>query len=693
MKRFGKVLSFSGGKNGARDDFRQKKSKTDGEHIKMSINAARKAKVHGQRVIAMLYCFIVLSIGLAVSLYCTGRRTAELEHAFVWFFTLMYLTSVIGMLYLLAYIFYHRNASLEAVEKGDITASKILFSMRGEPVSLYLRIGLCIFAILAIVFSMCRAKEISVDHDEYEKLIPYTATKVLFFIVQPIFLLLLHRLVLLTNVNLFSFILLHLLTMNLCIWVESAIEKISRAMPSDHHTEHGTPTVHHVNPTVTGYFLPAIPEYCAIAVAVIYEMSQRIGQVKQIEAHRPHTKKKPRRCRGRIYTSLIFSVILFVFVLMVILFLENAGKVIDHFRAIVHLSEISIIHIFALVLTIAGMIHVKRLKFSVNFAKNNLDEKLLMITFFLTVNFMVVESTMCIFYLINESLEKEKMIYMGARLASAVLELVQVVVQTYFIHDMFYRCCHHESYQRSKPGRAMIVILAALNFALWMIYSFQVKHNDVLFLEGARRLEAAGLHGSHMFLIVTLPMVMLFRYHSSVCLAISFVRIYEDEVTRYESMLRWMRQGESGEILQNKPTNLDESWHKGDDIIPMLQEYASKQTTANGTPRTPSPKQRSPVQQECAEDISVAQVTMDLGELESIEEEAEPATYQTARRDTQANWELARMRLAAAEVGRRKIELKLREQRKKARLASKSAMEKGSSGQDAEKEIPSTSNY
>lgn len=622
----------------------------------------------------------MMSIGLAVSLYCTGSRTAELEHAFVWFFTVMYLTSIIGMLYLLAYIFHHRNASLEAVEKGDMTASKILFSMRGEPVSLYLRIGLCIFAVLAIAFATCRAKEISVYHDEYEKIIPYTTCKVLFFIVQPIFLLVLHRLVVLTNVHLFSFILLHLLTMNLCIWVESAVEKISRAMPGEHSITHSTPTVHHLDTTTTGYFLPAIPEYCAIAVAVIYEMSQRIGQVKQIEAHHHHIKKKPRRYRGRIYTSLIFSIILFVFVLMVILFLENAGKVIDHFRTIVHLSEISTIHIFALVLSIAGMVHVKRLKFSVNFAKNNLDEKLLMVTFFLTVNFFVVESTMCIFYLINESLEKEKMIFMGARLASAMLELVQVIVQTYFIHDMFYRCCHHESYQRSKPGRAIIVILAALNFALWMIYSFQVKHNDVLFREGARRLEAAGLQGSHMFIIVALPMVMLFRYHSSVCLAISFVRIYEDEVTRYESMLRWMKQGTSGEILQNNPLNLQEMWHTCDDITPMLREYAR----ANGTTRTPSPRQRSPVPDERAESISVTNETVNVGELESIQEETEPATFPISRRDTQANWELARMRLAAAEVGHRKIELKLRQQRIKTRLPSKETLEKRSPEQDAE---------
>lgn len=55
----------------------------------------------------------------------------------------MYVTSVAGMIYMLWYVAHNRHATIEAIERGDLSATRILFSMRGEPVSLYLRIAIC----------------------------------------------------------------------------------------------------------------------------------------------------------------------------------------------------------------------------------------------------------------------------------------------------------------------------------------------------------------------------------------------------------------------------------------------------------------------------------------------------------------------------------------------------------------------
>ncbi|KAF8569262.1 hypothetical protein P879_00981 [Paragonimus westermani] len=276
------------------DDFRMKhqqgSSKENG--LRMSANAARKAKVHGQRVIAMLYCIVILAIGLSITLFCTGQPVPENEPSFMGFFISMYLTSVAGMLYILGYIFQNRHASIEAIQKGNLSAPRILFSMRGEAVSLYLRIGVCIFAIMAIVFAACRAHELLLANGQLEYIIPYTVSRILFFIVQTVFLLLLHRLVMLAKVRLFSFIMLHLLTVNLCIWVEAAIEKVSHTIKGKHKIENYTMNTEHQKTSITGYFLPAVSEYCAIAVAVIYEMSQRIGQLKQIVAHHEYRGRK-----------------------------------------------------------------------------------------------------------------------------------------------------------------------------------------------------------------------------------------------------------------------------------------------------------------------------------------------------------------------------------------------------------------
>ncbi|KAG5442744.1 hypothetical protein CSKR_104256 [Clonorchis sinensis] len=667
-------------------------SKSDNE-LKMSANAARKAKIHSQRVIAMLYCFLILAIGLSLSLYCAGTRIAELEHSFVWFYTCMYLTSVAGMIYMLVYIFRNRNASIEAIQRGHLSAPRILYSLRGEPVSLYLRIGLCIFAAMAIVFAVFRATEVVKSPKEYDRVIPYTISKILYFTVQPIFFLLLHRLVVLAHVRLFSFLLLHMLTVNLCIWVESAIEKVSQTMNVEQHGEshQNSGNDHHYTTMVTSYFLPAIPEYCAIAVAVVYEMSQRIGQLKQIEAEQHSKEHEEAKYDVRTFFGPAFGIGISVVILAVILVLENAGSVIDRFRNIIHLTEFSLIQFTALVLSIAGLVLIRNLKFSVNFAKNSLDEKLLLVTFFLSLNFFVVCIVMCIVLLRNGNLNSSEMKYMAAQLVALLLELIEVLVQTYFIHDMFYRCCHHEEYQRRKPGRTLIVLLSALNFSLWMIYSFQVKHNDILFSKTGYLLEKLKLQGQQIFVTVMLPMVMLFRYHSSVCLAISFVRTYEDEVTRYESMLRWVKQGTTKDFLQNCHYSLANTWQEDEHKAGQGGIQVGRNRSASHPVTVPNRIQ--------VESLSTSDKRSgsDDSSLRPLPEHLNHTLQnkERTRRDTRINLEMARIRVAASEEGHRMMERKLQQQKMRSKPLVKSVVDvlEGKSGRQPAKFRVGPGNY
>ncbi|KAA3673087.1 uncharacterized protein DEA37_0005650 [Paragonimus westermani] len=469
----------------------------------------------------------------------------------------------------------------------------------------------------------------------------------------------------LAKVRLFSFIMLHLLTVNLCIWVEAAIEKVSHTIKGKHEIENYTMNTDHQKTSITGYFLPAVSEYCAIAVAVIYEMSQRIGQLKQIVAHHECPEEPSKTSRLKSCTGPIFGVFLSMLILVLILILEMAGNAIDGVRTIIHLSEISSIHVMALLFCILGIAYVKRLKFSVNFAKSSLDEKLLLVTFFLAVNFFVVSIVLCIAYLTCGLLTIKEMEYMAAQLISTLLELIQAMVQTYFIHDMFYRCCHHKIYQQTKPGRTVIVILSALNFSLWMIYSFQVKHNDVLFRISWNKFQDADLRGLHMFVTVVLPMVMLFRYHSSVCLAISFVRIYEDEVTRYESMLRWLKQGTTRDFLHKLDLHLENSWMANEQGPPKISNSARDQLQPGRTRSISQPILKSQLRstKEPVNGNGNKTNTSECGREKPREEKRiDPSR---TRRDTQANFEMALIRVAAREAGHRMTEHRLRQHRLK----------------------------
>ncbi|KAF7262266.1 hypothetical protein EG68_00438 [Paragonimus skrjabini miyazakii] len=626
------------------------------KELKVSANAAKKARIHGQRVISMVYCIVVLAISIGIILYSTGHRVAETEPSFVWFFNTLYLTSVTGMLCVLGYIYKNRHGSIEAIEKGSSTAPQILFSLQGEPVSLYLRIGLCIFTVMAIAHTVCRAFEISLTSKDFHWVIPFASSKILFFIVQTIFILVLHRLVVLARKRLFSLILLHLITVNLCFWVDSAIEKISQSVTMEHSNANHTLVTIRYRLKATSYFLPAIPEYCAISVAVIFEMSQRIGQFRQIEDGHQAVKKKHETFKLPSAVGFVIAVLFCVIILILILYLESAGARIDHFRSIIHLTEMCTIQVVAIGCCILGIVFVRKLKFSVNFAKNSLDEKLLLTTFFLAVNFLVASIILCISYATNGKLNSKQVVYMYIQLINLLLELFQVILQTYFIHDMLYRCCHHEAYQHSKPGRVVIVILSALNFSLWMIYSFQVKHNDVLFKVSGKYFEESRLQALHMFITVILPMVMLFRYHSSVCLAIAFVRIYEDEVTRYESILRWVKEGTTKELLQKRISILSGG---ESEFAPLIPPSALKQLPSHKT--IPSSDLWI-----IAPSLSTLTSTESTAVSNSVEFEDLPAIMPKIRRNTQTVWEVARKNISARESFHQLTKMKLiRQQQKK----------------------------
>lgn len=154
--------------------------------------------------------------------------------------------------------------------------------------------------------------------------------------------------------------------------------------------------------------------------------------------------------------------------------MEIISKKLHNQGLIVHLTETSVLFVISCIFCSLGIINTKKLKFAVNFANQNMDGKLLMVTFFLTVIYLVACLVMTLVYLIYVDLPKMLRNCMFVQLIKVFLELIQVMIQTYFIMDAFYRCCHDKVLENEKPGQCMIALLSAINFSLWMIYSFQV---------------------------------------------------------------------------------------------------------------------------------------------------------------------------------------------------------------------------
>ncbi|XP_076339774.1 proton channel OtopLc-like [Tachypleus tridentatus] len=103
-----------------------------------------------------------------------------------------------------------------------------------------------------------------------------------------------------------------------------------------------------------------------------------------------------------------------------------------------------------------------------------------------------------------------------------VLIVIQVVVQTLFIVDGLRRCSNSSELQFKKPGRELVTFLIICNLSMWIINTFEHKI-----------IEPYNKHNSYFdelgFIVTqtTHPLMLFYRFHSSVCLADVWKSAYE----------------------------------------------------------------------------------------------------------------------------------------------------------------------
>ncbi|XP_045492302.1 proton channel OtopLc-like [Colias croceus] len=93
--------------------------------------------------------------------------------------------------------------------------------------------------------------------------------------------------------------------------------------------------------------------------------------------------------------------------------------------------------------------------------------------------------------------------------------VIQVLIQTPLIMDALRRCSNSRKLRKSKPGREVLMFLIIANVAMWMMYTFSYKSPESLD-------ERYKYYGKVLWSIlghVSLPLIMFYRFHSSVCFA------------------------------------------------------------------------------------------------------------------------------------------------------------------------------
>ncbi|CAN8032788.1 unnamed protein product, partial [Ixodes persulcatus] len=111
------------------------------------------------------------------------------------------------------------------------------------------------------------------------------------------------------------------------------------------------------------------------------------------------------------------------------------------------------------------------------------------------------------------------------RIAVQVSSVAQVVTQTPLIIDGLRRCSNCAALRYKKPGRETVSFLVVVNIAMWIMYTFESKTASKFFM-GHR------YYGLQAWVIVehtTVPLMLFYRFHSSVCLADIWKSAYDVE--------------------------------------------------------------------------------------------------------------------------------------------------------------------
>ncbi|KAI8440151.1 hypothetical protein MSG28_001547 [Choristoneura fumiferana] len=94
-----------------------------------------------------------------------------------------------------------------------------------------------------------------------------------------------------------------------------------------------------------------------------------------------------------------------------------------------------------------------------------------------------------------------------------ILMMIQVVLQTALLVDGLRRCSNSRKLRRKKPGRELLMFLIIANVGMWILNTFSYKSPESL----DERYEFYGKVTWTVLGHISLPLIMFYRFHSSVC--------------------------------------------------------------------------------------------------------------------------------------------------------------------------------
>ncbi len=181
---------------------------------------------------------------------------------------------------------------------------------------------------------------------------------------------------------------------------------------------------------------------------------------------------------------------------------------------IFYITEIALLFISCLIVLI-GFFRIQQLKFAPT-EEGSFDTGLLVTALFglCTFNTFLIVSSVA-------NLERYGLLAILS-LGASSLAFIQASIQTVFILDGLRRCAEHDNHVNRKPGRTLVTFLLLCNLSLWVVNTFEVK-----------KAESVELHPIYYGILpwniishVCIPLIIFFRFHSTVCLSDIWINAY-----------------------------------------------------------------------------------------------------------------------------------------------------------------------
>uniref|UniRef100_A0A1I8H4Z5 Otopetrin 2 n=1 Tax=Macrostomum lignano TaxID=282301 RepID=A0A1I8H4Z5_9PLAT len=384
---------------------------------------------------------------------------------------------------------------------------KITWSAVG--VNLYLRLGAIVFGFGVMVHDGFKIADV-LERPGSEVCVgpwflPKRCIHLLFIMCQTYYVFKHHRVTINTQKALVRFVFVHLIVTNLCIWVKTVVYEIKEDSPS-----------YQLGP----YLYPCAVEYGLICAAICYKFFSRVGDLDVVPYGRKEQQQGPRSTtchkshKGLFMGLMIMICVLVPMISLILLQMKKQTEYKDVYILAVILTECSVL-CFTTGMALAGIVKAIR---NLHLYKVRGNE-----TFDVNLLFVGLAGIVCynLFVAISAEFYNTK-----ANGFKSMLEVAQSVLQTLFIMQAIQRKVTMKLIEgMHKPGRGVTIALLIANLAMWVASVFEAQRN----IAENFLLTYFGDMPWKIIKYIFLPLIIFFRFHSTVCLSEIWIQSYKPQ--------------------------------------------------------------------------------------------------------------------------------------------------------------------